>query len=822
MIHGLPQVVHQGHLERAVHSLFKGENIQVNVRKDAKIKNTTGSLLELDLWLPNLQLCFEFQDPYHYVTSWDSNIPLGLVKKKDALKREEMQRRGETIIVVPFWWDATDKSLAATIKFHRPDLLREVHGGPITTLNPDIHFFKDWIPDVGELMLASFPMALNIDMQKFWWLGEKYDGLRVVWNSKQRSLYSRYAYEISFPYSCQFPKSEFLDGEIWFGRGAFAEVQKYVNNEDFEWELLRFIAFDEASPVARNIPFEARYAKIVNSVDPDNPLVILAMRVACNSEELVSFFTNTAISDHGEGVIMRKPHSIYISGRSRFLYKLKASRGDAEGLVTEVAQGWIQVQLPNGRTIRFPNQENSSLQLKRGDIVSFIYDNFSARSVPVNPKIERVRADLTWENVVREFQKAKSEALKLNDHSSRLFGKRRQIPAHQEEQKKKAVKLFFEKYARSKNFDPLDPESWYYSNQSEMRKLEGANRILKHYKGSLMKALIDVYPSVKFEKTKFKTIPRHHWASETNRRNYLIKYAASKGFDALVAKNWYKAKIAGFIKTKGLAALVWHYGGSFTKALLHLFPEVGIDKSKLKFSRKSLGKLDLRTQEARRNFFTKFAARRRFDPLEATAWYSVSPKQLKKERGYNTVLTHHCGSLARALLAAFPNIGLESKKFGFLAKNLTKDPKERREFFVKFAASRGFDPLVAKNWYPILKRDLLNTKGAHGVLNYHNDNIKKALCELFPEIGLESNMFSIVQRNYWGDSENRKNYFIQFARDNMFDPLIAENWYKFKNADIPKHHVLHYHKNQLANALADLFPDIGLRSENFVAPTKLQ
>jgi ATP-dependent DNA ligase len=47
------------------------------------------------------------------------------------------------------------------------------------------------------------------------------------------------------------------------------------------------------------------------------------MRVACDSEELVSFFTNASISDHGEGVIMRKPHSSYISGRSRFLYKLK-------------------------------------------------------------------------------------------------------------------------------------------------------------------------------------------------------------------------------------------------------------------------------------------------------------------------------------------------------------------------------------------------------------------------------------------------------------------------------------------------------------------
>lgn len=37
---------------------------------------------------------------------------------------------------------------------------------------------------------------------------------------------------------------------------------------------------------------------------------------------------------------------------------------------------------------------------KRGDIVSFSYDNFSKSSIPVNPQIYRIRTDITWEDII--------------------------------------------------------------------------------------------------------------------------------------------------------------------------------------------------------------------------------------------------------------------------------------------------------------------------------------------------------------------------------------------------------------------------------------
>jgi signal peptidase I len=37
---------------------------------------------------------------------------------------------------------------------------------------------------------------------------------------------------------------------------------------------------------------------------------------------------------------------------------------------------------------------------KRGDIVTFTYETYSRRDVPVNPKLLRVRKDVSWESIV--------------------------------------------------------------------------------------------------------------------------------------------------------------------------------------------------------------------------------------------------------------------------------------------------------------------------------------------------------------------------------------------------------------------------------------
>ena len=38
---------------------------------------------------------------------------------------------------------------------------------------------------------------------------------------------------------------------------------------------------------------------------------------------------------------------------------------------------------------------------QEGDIVTFSFDTFSRKAVPLQPKLERIRKDMSWEDVLR-------------------------------------------------------------------------------------------------------------------------------------------------------------------------------------------------------------------------------------------------------------------------------------------------------------------------------------------------------------------------------------------------------------------------------------
>jgi len=121
----------------------------------------------------------------------------------------------------------------------------------------------------------------------------------------------------------------------------------------------------------------------------------------CNTKHQLAYALKEITNQGGEGVILRKPSSLYEQGRSMLLFKLKASRGDREALVVAVNEDSYELRLPDGMTFT-GSSENAKLgtEPKVGNVVTFTYENFSRRALPVNPQILRIREDVSWEEVL--------------------------------------------------------------------------------------------------------------------------------------------------------------------------------------------------------------------------------------------------------------------------------------------------------------------------------------------------------------------------------------------------------------------------------------
>ena len=110
-------------------------------------RSITNTLVELDLYLPQEKLAFEYQGENHFYDVFIMG-PNWLQKGKDEEKRKLCTRNGITLIEVPYWWDSNQETLMATIHECRPDLILQVSGMTIPN-DPPTGFPK------GEFLLYN-------------------------------------------------------------------------------------------------------------------------------------------------------------------------------------------------------------------------------------------------------------------------------------------------------------------------------------------------------------------------------------------------------------------------------------------------------------------------------------------------------------------------------------------------------------------------------------------------------------------------------------------------------------------------------------------
>lgn len=260
-------------------------------------------------------------------------------------------------------------------------------------------------PTVATTPVKNAPVLLahswdNVTDLTGWWMSEKLDGVRAYWDGKR--LLSRLGNPFHAPewFTRELPDSP-LDGELWGGRQQFQRTVSIVRQGDAppEWRDISFQVFDAP---AHPEPFEVRLDHLRSTLKGEN--VQLHPHELCRSLEHLREELARVESLGGEGLMLRKPASVYEVGRSWTLLKVKNFH-DAEACVVGHQQGSgkhanrvgaLLAQLPNGTSFSVGTGLSDAERESPppvGSIITFRYQELSNAGVPRFPSYVGVRID---------------------------------------------------------------------------------------------------------------------------------------------------------------------------------------------------------------------------------------------------------------------------------------------------------------------------------------------------------------------------------------------------------------------------------------------
>ena len=129
-----------------------------------------------------------------------------------------------------------------------------------------VALFPLWSHAAPPALLLAQVYRPGMDLQDYW-VSEKYDGVRGYWDGS--ALRTRGGETVNAPawFTAGWPNTA-LDGELWAGRGQFAQAQSTTRKDnagDSAWQQIRFMVFDlPAHPGS----FDERLATLQTTVAP--------------------------------------------------------------------------------------------------------------------------------------------------------------------------------------------------------------------------------------------------------------------------------------------------------------------------------------------------------------------------------------------------------------------------------------------------------------------------------------------------------------------------------------------------------------------------
>lgn len=263
-----------------------------------------------------------------------------------------------------------------------------------------ICFAQDNIPELSHAVTYED----GVDVSEYL-VSEKLDGVRAFWDGEH--LISRQGNFFNAPewFVADFPPVQ-LDGELWVARNRFEDVVSIVRKKtpvDSEWRNVKYMVFELPRTDGT---FAERYDEMKSiAAKADVQHLRVIEQYSLSDSDALQQKLNEVVSAGGEGLMLHRADSLYVSGRTGDIVKVK-KHYDAEATVLEHIPGKGKYTNMLG-SLLVENEEGVVFKIGTGfsdaeradpppigTLITYKYMGKTERGVPRFASFLRVRSDL--------------------------------------------------------------------------------------------------------------------------------------------------------------------------------------------------------------------------------------------------------------------------------------------------------------------------------------------------------------------------------------------------------------------------------------------
>ena len=237
-----------------------------------------------------------------------------------------------------------------------------------------------------------------------YWVSEKLDGVRALWDGAQLRFRSGNPVPAPAWFIAGLPPQA-LDGELWIARNRFEQVSGIVRRQqpvDADWRQVRYMIFELPDAPGS---FTARITQMRAIVSAANvPWLHAVEQFRVNDQATLMHRLDSVVQAGGEGLMLHRADAPYLTGRQDALLKLKPWQ-DTEATVVGYTPGTgkyrgmagaLKMQMPDGKHFLIGSGLSDAVRRHPpaiGSLVTYRYQALTQDGVPRFARYLRLRVN---------------------------------------------------------------------------------------------------------------------------------------------------------------------------------------------------------------------------------------------------------------------------------------------------------------------------------------------------------------------------------------------------------------------------------------------